>query len=172
MELSIPSQIKHSLFFEKEKVNIDVDEELSSENRYLLFEILYYHSIHTKQPWLTPKDHIPIIIELWKGKEQKLKTLFKKRSKETKLKMINSITICFLLIFWMNGEPVHLASWKEKIKGYQHKTVNLEERLEFILSNASSYLAFVQLSEIINEQNKLWVKYNAMNEWKRKKEAD
>lgn len=79
--------------------------------------------------------------------------------------MKKGIGIFLQAVFWSNHVPARLNGLNfDKLKV---KPINVYERLEFIMNRPGNYHSFIQLSELMAEQEKQFVKHMAL-----KKEAD
>ncbi|BCB04496.1 YpoC family protein [Bacillus sp. KH172YL63] len=162
--LNVPEELKDPFFFTSDVVELDL-----AVHTLFSFEIRHYNGIELDvRPWNQPEDAIPSILSCWKEEEEKLKSLFKSRSKHTGESMKREIAAFLMFLFWSNRQPVQLKDWERKIDSLPIKPVNAAERLSFIRSNASIYHAYVQLSQLFTEHHKLFAKQVALKKYRKK----
>lgn len=158
--LPVPAELRNRFFFEENCVNIEQPLELLSVNFFC--EILFYNGIETFKPWENPVIAASFLKEEWGRVKDKLEDLFRIRDQKNSLQaMKKGIGLFLQLLFWSNDQPVVI---KEPLLFNQvvFKPINLEERLEFVLSRPHLFHSFRQLSELMEEQEKLFVKKNIM----------
>ncbi|MFB5194535.1 YpoC family protein [Neobacillus sp. KR4-4] len=98
----------------------------------------------------------------WKNSKMQLEVLFREREyKNTKLLMDKGIQLFIQFLAWSNDLPVALNE-SLNLKQLEFKPVNVEERLAFITSRPALYHSYRQLSELMMEQEKLFVKRNLL----------
>lgn len=97
----------------------------------------------------------------WKNSKEELEVLFREREyKNAKVLMDKGIQLFTQFLAWSNDLPVTLNALN--FKQLEFKPVNVEERLAFIISRPSLYHSYRQLSELMIEQEKLFVKRNIL----------
>ncbi|MGM0839831.1 MAG: YpoC family protein [Bacillota bacterium] len=158
MTLSVPLQLKDPFFFPDLKVRVDTSHIILYEP-FFAYEILYFNEESLGAlPWVDDEYFIGIILKSWREGEECLKTLFKKRSKDTLPLMKKSIAQVYMLLYWSNSMPVILNSDITHIDSLSIKPVNAGERMLFIRNNPTLFHSFVQLSQLFEEQYKQYAK--------------
>ncbi|AZU63118.1 YpoC family protein [Neobacillus mesonae] len=98
------------------------------------------------------------LLEEWNGMKAQLEDVFRKREqKNAKLLMEKGIALFNQFLNIANDLDVSIG----KVISYDEldvKPVNLKERLEFIISRPHLYHSYRQLSELMIELQKLYVK--------------
>ncbi|MBS4173241.1 YpoC family protein [Bacillus sp. FJAT-49736] len=167
MNIAVPKELRHPLFFPQENI-------LISENKHdythqlFLPELLFYNQISNESPWLKPEISVPVLSDKWNTLREELSSIVKGRNKDTGSKMLEGISLFLSLLFWSNNNPVHLYDWEKQVKLFAIKPYNCKERLHFILANYRNYSAFIQLSELFLEQQKHFAKKIVMEKYKQK----
>jgi len=162
MDIIVPKQLQHSLFFPNPIVDV------KREDIFFLPELLYYSKNSLNAPWLCSEVQIPLIVKNWNRLKDELVSVIKDRNKEMKPYMLKGMELYFSLLFWSNSIPVHLFEWEKHVESMKYKSVNVEERLSFILAKFNSYPAYIQLSELFIEQQKHFAKKIAIEKHKQK----
>jgi hypothetical protein len=158
MTLSIPFQLIDPFFFPESKVRIDASHIIPYEP-FFSYEVLYFNEeAPGSLPWEDHELFIGIILKSWREGEECLKTLFKKRSKDTLPLMKKSIAQVYMFLFWSNSMPVILNSDIAPIENLSIKPVNAGERMSFIRNNPTLFHSFIQLSQLFEEQHKQYAK--------------
>jgi hypothetical protein len=102
------------------------------------------------------------IIEEWKKINLVLEELYRNRDQTNiLLSMKRGIELFKQFVFWTNEKQVNLQEpipWNQ----IEYKPVNVEERFAFIMSRPNLFHSFRQLSELMVEQEKLFMKKNIM----------
>lgn len=162
--LSVPAELAHSFFF-AENNEIEVEEnEFAYMNlsKPFLYEAAYFSGVEAIQPWDNQEQSIPALMKEWQMVKDVLDALFSKREISLVLPhMKKGIGLLLEFVYWGNGVPVVLSNSIDTTK-LSIKPVNISERLEFIMKRPSLYHSFIQLSELIGEMNKLYVKQHVM----------
>lgn len=99
------------------------------------------------------------ILEEWQSVKELLDDLYRSRDfKNTKAWMDKGIELFLQFMVQTNDMPF----FKDTIPydQFEIKPVNLEERLEFIIERPNLYHSYRQLSELMSEQEKHFVKKN------------
>ena len=100
------------------------------------------------------------ILTEWKSIQSQLMPLFRARDqKNTKEWMERGITL-FLQFLCLTNHETRLTCNPISSDRFIYKPVNLEERMDFIKSRPGLYHSYRQLSELMIEQEKLFVKSN------------
>lgn len=151
MQVSEPLQ--HEFFYLDSLTPADFFPE---ENRF-------YLGVNESMPWKNEKEAVIQIVQEWKLYMNELTALFKERkNKETKPLMVKGISLFIRLLFWSNNEPTDLKNLHEKLVLFEAKPVNIGERLQFLMQRPTLYHSFIQLSELMIEQEKIYYKYLVM----------
>ncbi|MGM0854415.1 MAG: YpoC family protein [Bacillota bacterium] len=162
LTLSIPIQLYDPFFFFESKVRVDASHIIPDEP-FFAYEILYFNEeAPGSLPWEDHELFIGIILKSWREGEECLKTLFKKRSKDTLPLMKKSIAQAYMLLYWSNSMPVILNSDITPIDNLSIKPANAGERMSFIRSNPTLFHSFIQLSQLFEEQHKQYAKSLAL----------
>lgn len=107
-------------------------------------------------------ESIPHLLKEWKDIKNQLEVLFRERDKQTAKKLMDQgINLFIQFLSLSNGFPVSLDE-PFTAEPYEFKPVNVEERLGFIMSRPALYHSYRQLSELMIEQEKLYVKSNIL----------
>lgn len=95
-----------------------------------------------------------------------LEVRFKNReSKQAVPEMKQAIELFIRYIYMTNGMGSDKSEcWAE----CDHKPVNLEERLQFIISRPGLYHSYKQLTQLFTEQEKQYAKYVALSNLKKR----
>ena len=70
--------------------------------------------------------------------------------------MIEGIALFIKLVFWTNEQPVRLKNIFVELEQFPATPVNVRDRLEFIMARPAHYHAYIQLSELMVEQEKIF----------------
>jgi hypothetical protein len=161
--LKVPSELNHSFFFTKDVV--EIEDEITVEFHSsipFVYEIGFYSGLNMPRPWETPREAISILLKEWNKLRIQLETLFSARDIASVMdQMKQSIGIFIEMLFWTNGQPVHFPL--DNIQKLNYKPVNIQERIEFIISRPKLYHSFAQLSELFIEQEKHFTKKLLIN---------
>ncbi|WNS73998.1 hypothetical protein RRV45_13845 [Bacillus sp. DTU_2020_1000418_1_SI_GHA_SEK_038] len=162
--LSVPLELVHPFFFAESKELIVEEDELTYMNasKPFLYEAAYFSEVQAVKPWEIQEESIPAIMKEWQSVKELLETLFAKREIIHVLPpMKKGISLLLEFVYWGNGLPVVLSNSLDLSK-LAIKPVNISERLEFIMQRPSLYHSFIQLTELIGEMNKQYVKQQVM----------
>jgi hypothetical protein len=103
-------------------------------------------------------ESISCLLKEWKDIKDQLEVLFRERKQhKTKPLMDQGINLFIQFLSLSNGLP-ELVDKSFIPNQYEFKPVNVEERLGFITSRPALYHSFRQLSELMVEQEKLFVR--------------
>lgn len=147
-------------YFQKDEIIITPADNSVKEvllKQPLLFDIYEQLKIKSQlKPWEEKNQYIPILIENWREVEPSIIELFKARDRKQALLPMKKMILTFIAMqFWTNSKPVPgLLKISDKVKELTVKPVNVEERLEFILSSPNQYHAFTQLKTLFTELEK------------------
>lgn len=105
---------------------------------------------------------IPLLLEEWNGLKEELQALYTQRDqKHIPGMMKKGIDLYVQFLFWSNDQEA-LPDNPGAFAVLEYKPVNIEERLAFIQARPALYHSFRQLSELMTEQEKLYVKKKIM----------
>jgi hypothetical protein len=105
----------------------------------------------------TVKD-ISNLLKEWENSKDRLEAIFRERDyKNAKVLMEKGINLFIQFLSWSNELPVLLEE-PINFNQFEYKPVNVEERLGFIMSRPNLYHSYRQLTELMVEQEKLFVK--------------
>jgi hypothetical protein len=160
--LIVPKEMDHSFFFPQRNFDIELEELQTFQAKSpFIHEIAFYSGYETVKPWQNPEKYIPQLQAEWKRLLEEITGLFQKRDKENILiPMKQGIGFLFENIFWSNGLPVILVKDYD-LNTLSLKPVNLSERIQFLLARPTIYPSFIQLIELMEEQEKQFSKYLA-----------
>ncbi len=151
--MQVSERLQHEFFFLDSLTPADFFPE---ENRF-------YLGMDESMPWKNEKEAVIQIVQEWKSYMNELTALFKERkNKETKPLMVKGISLFIRLLFWSNNEPTDLKNLHEKLVLFEAKPVNIGERLQFLMQRPTLYHSFIQLSELMIEQEKIFYKFVVM----------
>jgi hypothetical protein len=153
----IPMELFHPFFFSEKEIYLDLAEQsLNGEN--FSYEILFYNGIEANKPWTNPERFVPLILDNWSKVKPIIEEMHHQRKKAgIKEVMKNGISLFLQFLYWCNGKPVFLKELPV-FADISIKPVNLEERVGFIISRPGLYHSYVQLCELMIEQEKLFAK--------------
>lgn len=168
--IAISSEIYDPFFFENEEIKIDTDLLDSIELKELfIHEIAFLSGMNTIRPWENPETFIPALLQEWYELQKEIKALFDQRNnRDTIYPMKRGIGFLIEFIFWSNGMPAKKLN-EVNINGLQIKPVNSLERIQFLMKRPNIYPSFAQLCELMEEQQKQYSKFIAMQNAKTKK---
>jgi hypothetical protein len=157
-KLPIPEELLHPFFFSQEEmlINKPIDPINIGEN--FIYEFFFYNGIEIIKPWEIPQESIPKILEKWQKVKDDLNLFHHNRDQKSILEsMKTGIGLFIQLLFWSNEEPANLMR-PIPISQLTYKPVNVQERLEFIIARPKLFHSFIQLSELMIEQEKHFIK--------------
>jgi len=153
----VPNELKHALFFSENTLRLPKQLSILHEP-YFIAELL-----GKDKPWDYPDRGLACLQAAWKELNPLLESKFERRDRTVSDQMKAAIALFLMSLFWSNSQPVALNNWCEKVKMMVIKPVNVEERLSFVFSRPFSYHAYIQISELIIEQQKQFAKYTILN---------
>ncbi|PEA55802.1 GTPase [Bacillus pseudomycoides] len=156
--LEIPNDFRRAPFFEDETVIAYNAEKSFGE---LVEETCFLFDIEKQyKPWNEIEISIAAVLSVWKVKKEEISTLFRNRNrKEAKAPMVQFAGHLLSILHWMNGIPVtSLQNMSEEIERLEKKPVNFLERFSFIMDKPDHYHSFIQLTQLYEEVEKLYVK--------------
>lgn len=160
INVTVPEEFLLPPYFQKDEVITmfaDDSLEIVLNKQPLLFDIYDQLQVHSQvKPWENKYLYIPILIGNWQEIEPSIIGLFKARDRKQALFPMKKMILTFIaMLFWTNGKPVPgLIKITDQVKKLSVKPVNVEERLEFILSIPNQYHAFTQLKTLFSELEK------------------
>lgn len=157
-KLPIPVELFHPFFFSEKETCLDISDKSLISVGYFYYELLFYNGIEAKKPWTSPDLFLPQIHKKWDKLRIDIEELHHHRKKSGVTESIKK-SICIFLeyLYWSNEKPVCLKDLPN-FADLKIKPVNLEERVGFIISRPSLYQSFIQLCEMMMEQEKLFAK--------------
>lgn len=159
----VPDELNHPFFFPEQEIQwVDKDTSKLYVQEPFIHELAYYLKRETIRPWESNEESVKELLEQWYKLRERLEQVFSKREKDQALGLMK-VGVGFFIefLYWGNGFPSVLApsiSYHDLLI----KPVNMEERLQFILTRPTLYHSFIQLSELMTEQQKLFYKNLAM----------
>jgi hypothetical protein len=106
-------------------------------------------------------EKISILLIRWQEIKNELTELFKRReSKKTLIPMQEGIEHFYNFLFWTND--LEKSTDEKAMLELKWKPVNTLERLSFIKNRPNLYHSFIQLTELMNEQEKQFNKKKAI----------
>ena len=130
------------------------------------YEYFYYKNKDLYKPWEDFSSIREQLTEEWSKIVEHLEVLFSNRQKnEIKPSMLKGIVLYISLLYWSNQSPVDLSDFPESLKDIKGKSVNIEERLLFIMARPYFYPSFMQLKSLMEEQIKIAAKMDALNKY-------
>ncbi|KAB7708939.1 hypothetical protein F9802_02005 [Bacillus aerolatus] len=151
--VTIPEWLKHPLFFQQEEVYLSARATVTAEPFFI------YELAGEEQPWAGEEKGMFLIAAEWTKLKSVLEKKFRQRDKNVQAEMKAAAALFLMKLFWSNSAPVQLNGWQQNVKKFDIKPVNVEERLGFVLSELYSYHAYVQICELMIEQEKQAAKY-------------
>jgi hypothetical protein len=151
MEINVPKELKHPFFFPNENLDIKTD---TDEKIPFFYEVLFFTGKEGLRPWEKPEENVSALLEDWTILKEEIRSLFEKRNKAFIPDLMRKgISYCIELLYWSNEQPSVISPriYYDKLP---IKPVNIEERLEFIISRPNLFHSFMQLTELIIEQEK------------------
>ncbi|WNF38071.1 hypothetical protein RJD24_06490 [Bacillaceae bacterium IKA-2] len=158
--VTVPESFLLAPYFQKDEIITTLTDDtfkLTLKKQPLLFDIYDQLQVDSQvKPWEKKYFYIPILIENWQETEPGIIELFKVRDRKQVLFPMKIMILTFIaMLFWTNGKAVPgLIKITDQVKKLSVKPVNVEERLEFILSIPNQYHAFTQLKTLFSELEK------------------
>ena len=98
----------------------------------------------------------------WENSKEQLEVLFRERDYNSANELMEKgINLFIHFLAWSNELP-ETPNAPTNYNQFAFKPVNVEERLPFIISRPALYHSYRQLSELMIEQEKLYVKRNIL----------
>jgi hypothetical protein len=162
-KLQIPLEIYHPFFFSEKEICIGLSEQSLGIGKNFYHELLYYNRIETERPWSSPARFLPLIQNEWGKVKPDIEDMHHQRKKAgINEAMIKGIGLFLQYLYWSNGKPVNIKDLPV-FANIRIKPVNLEERVGFIVARPGLYQSYVQLCELMIEQEKHFAKHNMIN---------
>ncbi|WP_071459936.1 YpoC family protein [Bacillus massilinigeriensis] len=130
-----------------------------------IHEAAFFANLISFRPWENREESLALLLQEWKTLIKSLKLLFaERRQKETTKEMQKAAAFFLEYLYWSNGQPVEFPL--ERMDRLEGKPVNVRERISFILSRPALYASFVQLEEMMREQEKQYAAIQLKNKQK------
>jgi hypothetical protein len=156
--LPVPNELAHPFFFSHKEIAVKNPTISFSLSENFIYEFFFYNGIQTIKPWINPDETIPILFKEWQKVKDQLNVLYHEREQKNIVQnMKKGIGLFIQLLFWSNGKPVQLKE-PSAFSEMDFKPINVQERLEFIISRPKLFHSFIQLSELMTEQEKHYMK--------------
>ncbi|WP_394232751.1 YpoC family protein [Niallia oryzisoli] len=137
----------------------------------LLYDAAYIQGCDMLKPWQMSASTVLEVLKQWEIIKADLHETFSIRDQAGTVEpMKKGIGLFLELLYWCNGSPVLWKINKEVV--LENKPVNWEERLDFILSYPNKYHSYIQLTELIVEMEKIFVKQQIIMNQKKRLKAD
>lgn len=108
------------------------------------------------------EEQIALLLDRWKTIKADLTELYKNRKqKETMAPMIEAIDLFQKFLLFANEKGPEDQSYKVG-SNLKWSPINVTERLDFIKNRPNLYHSFIQLSELMHEQEKQYNKKQAI----------
>lgn len=162
--LPIPKELEHPFFFSDNKKIIVEPTSLTNINISItfLYEAAFFSKINAIKPWEMHEEFIPFLLNEWENTKPLLEDFFSRRDiKQVEGPMKFGISLLIEFVYWVNEQPVQLSPAILQ-NNLSIKPVNLEERLSFILARPTLHHSYIQLSELMVEMEKQYVKQMAL----------
>lgn len=151
--MKVSEQLEHKLFYIHDLTPADFFPE---ENDF-------YLGTDHRTPWKSGEEAIKKIIQDWQECHNKVAELFQARkNKDAKPLMVKGISLFIKLLFWSNEVPVDLSNLDGRLEMLVAKPVNIQDRLQFLMVRPTLHHSFIQLSELMIEQEKIYYKHQVM----------
>jgi hypothetical protein len=159
-KLQVPIELFHPFFFSEKEISLELSEQSTGPGENFYYELLFYNGIEANRPWTNPEQFVALIQDEWFNVRPIIEEMHHQRKKDgIKEAMKKGIGLFLQFLYWSNGKPVFLK--EQLVFGkIRIKPVNLEERIGFIIARPSLYHSYVQLCELMIEQEKLFAKNN------------
>ncbi len=118
----------------------------------------FLEDLNLKDPVDNLDEAITMLLTEWEEVKGELENLFRHRDQKTALNVMRTGIGLFIQFLYLTNEKQVIVSKLEPIESLEIKPVNVDERLEFIISRPNLYHSYRQLTELITEQGKLYAK--------------
>lgn len=162
--MKVPSELSHPLFFpDGYFLWKESDSHRFQASRPFVYEASFYKGKSSLKPWENPQIYKELLLMEFEKVKAGLESKFKQRDSGNVLNSMRHLIGLFLeFLFWSNQLPVSFPL--DKLGKLTCKPINVEERLQFILSRPTMYHSYVQLIELMSEQEKAFSKAELMNQ--------
>ncbi|WP_034671872.1 YpoC family protein [Ectobacillus panaciterrae] len=163
IKLDIPAAFRQPPFFVKEETIVYEETETLEQaagKEYFLYELAKLQGLDAYEPWQDQEHAIPVMIEVWKEERDGIASLFRERRRTEAEKPTVRFSAHFLsALYWLNDERLtSLENIEQQLTALKIKPVNVSERLGFVLNQPGHYHSFIQLTQLYEEFEKLFVK--------------
>lgn len=166
--ISLPESFRYPPFFSHNQMSVKADLHLPFEEAFeklpFIYDILMHNGSAKEKPWQNSSVFVPLLLEAWRKKEERLTACFRERTGKGKEEaMISSISFFIVFLFWANELPVESLNNKLKwLERLRVKPVNCMERLNYILENPLQFHSFIQVQQLFHELTKQYGKKEAL----------
>lgn len=105
-------------------------------------------------------NFISRILEEWEALQPSIEELFRERDQSEARKLMEKGIQIFIQFLMLTNDQPYRDELSIPYQELEYKPVNLEERLEFIISRPNLFHSYRQLSELVTEQKKQLAKKN------------
>jgi hypothetical protein len=142
---SLPEQLEHPFFTEVAAQLFPV-------------EAGFFNGDKANGPWDDPYISVPEQYEIWNEVSRKIEKAFKEKNKpRIREEMREGISNLLKILYWSNKQPVKLNKLNE-VDSLALKPVNCQERLFFLLQRPELFHSYIQLTQLMEEQKKQFMK--------------
>lgn len=103
-------------------------------------------------------DSVSVILETWHHVKTEIEELHKQRKREGTAEATKKGLELFWKFLYRSNDRPYVPMEPLPLSDFEYKPVNLKERLDFIKTRPSLYPAYIQLCELMAEQEKLYAK--------------
>ncbi|KIL48026.1 YpoC family protein [Jeotgalibacillus campisalis] len=167
-KIELQNRYKNELFFSGDEIELALPLKEGGLFQPYFQPEFQWSQTDQRPPWEEINYWLPLLKEEWELINDRLTSNFDKNNPAVKQDMVKGFSIFFMMLFWSNGKPVDVNSWKESSLPFKTTCLNLIERLEFALNNADSYFARIQLNELVLEIHKKSAKKLALQSVQKK----
>ncbi|RSK27394.1 hypothetical protein EJF36_11140 [Bacillus sp. HMF5848] len=167
--IKVPAPFIHPLFYnEGDSIYIPTSASIESilQEGYFVYDIAAFLNISLEKPWTYFAASSKQVLKTWNDDKLLLHDSFSKRDKQAALpimKRASQYALCYL--FWLNGTYVeNVRELEDALHLLSVKPINIVDRFSYILNKPEQYHSFIQLTEIMNELEKLYYKQQAMKQ--------
>lgn len=164
MNLKLPEQYKHTLFYSSHTHEIEVAED-SKFDPYFAADLIALH--HDEKPWEALEKWTGLIQEEWNDLSAEMRPLFEGHADQTYDSMVKGLSLFLTLLYWTNEKYVSVLTWEQDIKEFEVSIMNAQERISFVIKRPAVYFSFIQLDEMFRELMKTSAKFSAIRKRKR-----
>ncbi|MGY3715011.1 YpoC family protein [Sutcliffiella cohnii] len=155
MDITVPTSFQREPFY-KTGDTITTSEQWNG----LFIDLPSFYFNITKQQSNINSEWLIKLFEEWKVEKRKVQTLFKEKNGEYISNVMRKFIAHFTeVLFWINDEVIlDLHVLGDSISLFKWQPINSSERLEYIIAHYKKYHAWIQLSELYTELEKLYYK--------------